>query len=97
MIELIPYIISQAPGSYVLTKRISQDLTEAFFGQTRKIGRRNKTPDISQYSENLSMTTWQKYVCQIKGSNVDYTINWADGDVSSEKLLPKRRKKKLFS
>ena len=78
----------------MLTKRISQDPIEAFFSQMRQIGRRNEMPDISQYSENLNIITWQKGVRQTKGSNVDYTINWADGDVSSEQL-PKRRKKEV--
>ena len=75
MIELIPYQISQAPGSYVLTKRLSQDPIEAFFNQMRQIGPRNEMPDVSQYSKNLNIIIWQKGVCQTKGSNVDYTIN----------------------
>lgn len=64
-IEATKFLLQEGM-EFVLTERFCQDTIEEYFGNQRKLGRRNDNPDIRSFGYNSNTIRIQRTVsCQI--------------------------------
>lgn len=79
---------------YVLTERFCQDPLEEYFGNQRKLGRRNDNPDLKQFGYNNNTIRVQRAVsCQSGNTHgrKDRDRSWVN---VSDDPVPKKKKNK---
>eukprot|EP00112_Aurelia_sp_Birch-Aquarium-sp1_P002038 Seg1221.16 transcript_id=Seg1221.16/GoldUCD/mRNA.D3Y31 product="hypothetical protein" protein_id=Seg1221.16/GoldUCD/D3Y31 len=61
VIEATKFLLSKGV-EFVLTERFCQDPVEEYFGNQRKLGRRNDNPDIRQFGYNANTIRTQRSI-----------------------------------
>ena len=67
LIECVRFLLGEGV-EYILTERFCQDVLEGYFGNQRKLGRRNDNPDINEFGYNDNTLRIQRYVSHSSGN-----------------------------
>ena len=81
---------------YVLSERFSQDVLEEYFGNQRKLGKRNDNPDIEQFGHNANTLRIQREVSRISGNTRGRYDNKRTWESVSNELIPKKSRKNKY-
>ena len=95
VIEATKYLICQGVD-FVLTERFCQDPVEEYFGNQRKLGRRNDNPDIRQFGYNANTIRTQRSISCESGNTrgrKDKSRSWWN---VSDDPVPCRKIKRSF-
>ena len=92
LIECTKYLL-QNGVEYVLSERFSQDVLEEYFGNQRKLGKRNDNPDIEQFGYNANTLRIQREVSRISGNTRGRYDSKRTWESVSEDIIPKRARK----
>ena len=97
--ELVPVLLSNDGGKYILSERFNQDRLEAFFGQQWARGRRNTNPTVVQHLYNTNAIRIAKSLASGNSSNIMEQKRKLDESDYREQSspLPKRKRKSSAS
>ena len=93
-IEAIKFLLQEGT-EFVLTERFCQDPLEEYFGNQRKLGRRNDNPDIHAFGYNANTLRIQRTVSCQSGNTRGRKDKHRAWVKVTDATLPCRKKQKL--
>lgn len=94
VIEATKFLLQEGM-EFVLTERFCQDPVEEYFGNQRKLGRRNDNPDIRTFGYNCNTIRIQRTVSCQSGNTRGRKDKCRAWDQITDAKLPCRKKLKL--